>query len=519
VGAINFKPIKPTASAAHVYGKPRVAAEAFTSFDLTWDEHLEMLKVTGNVNMIDGVTHCILHTYTHNPQIGFLPPGTSFGAHIGTPFLRGQTWWKHISEFTGYLARCNYMLERGRPVSDVLWYLGDEIDHKPNQNAPFPAGFKYDYCNPDVLLNRLSVRDGQLVTPEGVSYRLLWIPQNERMLPETLEKMLTLVQDGAIIVGNAPRSIATLSGGKKAQQRFTKAVKQLWGKGGSEAVRTVGKGTVISGKSIDDALATLNIEPDVKVIEGQSPLWLHRRVDGADWYFVCAPHGTDREGITSRLRFRNSGAVEIWDPVTGRSEQQPAVEKDNRTEVSLTLPVAGSCFIVFRPGKPVPETAAPPLACTDLPVEQWTLSFPEGWGAPASLQTDELKAWKDLDMPDEGRAFSGTVVYSATFDAGEVNAADRFTLDLGRVEMIAAVSLNGKFVRTLWATPYIADLTGFVRPGANTLTVEVTGSWFNRLVYDASLPEKERKTWTISGPSKDAPLRESGLLGPVKVRR
>ena len=192
VGSLNFKPIKPTASAARLYGKPRIAAEAFTSFELTWDEHLSVLKETANINCIEGVTHLVFHTYTHNPRIDFRPPGTSFGAGIGTPFLRGETWWKHMPEFTTYLSRCTYLLERGKPVSDILWYLGDEINHKPDQNALLPEGFKYDYCNPDVLLNRLTVRNGRIVTPEGISYRVLWLPNVPRMIPQTLEKLLAL---------------------------------------------------------------------------------------------------------------------------------------------------------------------------------------------------------------------------------------------------------------------------------------------------------------------------------------
>ena len=186
VGDLNFKPIRNTASAANLYGKRRVAAESFTSFALTWNEHLQMLKEVANFNMIEGVTHCVFHTYTHNPQVGFLPPGTSFGSGIGTPFLRGQTWLKHMPQFTSYLARTGYMLERGKPVRHVLWYLGDEITQRPDQFAAFPEGYQYDYCNPDVLLNRLSVKNGKLVTPEGISYDMLWIPENQSMLPETL---------------------------------------------------------------------------------------------------------------------------------------------------------------------------------------------------------------------------------------------------------------------------------------------------------------------------------------------
>ena len=520
VGALNFKPVKPTASAARLYGKTRVAAEALTSFELTWDEHPEMLKDVINRHCIEGVTHMIFHTYTHNPQVGFLPPGTSFGTGIGTPFLRGQTWWKHMPEFSGYLARCNYLLERGRPVSDVLWYLGDEIDHKPDQNAPFPAGFKYDYCNPDVLLNRLSVRDGQIVTPEGIRYRLLWLPQNERMLPETLERILSLAQDGATVVGNAPRCLATLSGGSKAQQRFDKAVKRLWGDGKASA-RKVGKGRVIAGVSLDEALRTINLAPDLITVDGGEALWTHRRIDNADWYFICTPAGmkADEKEFSTRLSFRSTGTVEVWDPVTGRTELKPATVKNNRTELNLTLPRAGACFVVFQSGTPVEERKEIPPTTEYLPVQQWTLAFPEGWGAPAATPITELKAWKDLDISTEGRAFSGTATYTATFDAGTLTPATSFTLDLGKVEMIARVSLNGKPVRTLWATPYATDLTGFVQQGINTLTVEVTSSWFNRLVYDASLPEDARKTWTISGPAKDAPLRNSGLLGPVEVKK
>jgi hypothetical protein len=518
VGSLNFKPVKPTASAARIYGKPRVAAEAFTSFELTWDEHWDMLKEAANVNSVEGVTHLVFHTYTHNPQTGFLPPGTSFGSGIGTPFLRGQTWWKHMPELVAYLSRCSYLLERGLPVSDVLWYLGDEMNHKPDQNAPFPAGFKYDYCNPDVLLNRLSVRDGQLVTPEGIAYRVLWLPDNERMLPQTLEKLLALVREGAVIVGDAPRGMATLSGGDAAQQRFDRAVRGIWGDARNAGIRKLDRGAVISGTTLADALNLLKIAPDVA---GGDALWVHRKAGGADWYFVCAPKGGDFRGT---LDFRNSGNVELWDPVSGTFARATSRSEGDRTSVALDLPQAGACFVVFRRDG-TPDGTLPPAEAGDAPPQPvplaspWTLSFPAGWDAPASLRLKELKAWKDLDVSPAAKAFSGTATYTATFDAGKVKPGTRFLLDLGRVEMIAVVSLNGKPVRTLWTAPYRTDLTEAVRSGKNTLTVEVTGTWYNRLVYDAGLPEAERKTWTINGPAGDAALRESGLIGPVTLTR
>lgn len=654
VGSINFKPIKPCASAARLYGKPRVAAEAFTSFALTWNEHFSMLKEVGNINMIEGVTHPIFHTYTHNPQIGFLPPGTSFGAKIGTPFLRGQTWWKAMPEFTAYLARCNYMLERGKPVSDVLWYLGDEINHKPDQLAPFPEGFKYDYCNPDALLTRLSVKDGKIVTPDGIAYSVLWMPDCPRMLPETLEKIRDLVKAGATVIGKPPQGLATLVNAADAQRRFDAVVAELWtpGEASASVIRRVGKGRVVSRLSLEEALAHLSYTPDVM---GGDALWLHRQAKGADWYFIAAPEGRSFTGV---LRFRNTGHVEIWNPTTGKVTLTASRREKEWTWVALNLARAESCFVVFRKGErpqtsieridhdgkpvlntritePVPSEAEkrivsarygdletpgrwidltakvrkafasgattlrinndlaesdpafntrkrfsmtvldlsgqpneiranegemitlPPLSEAKLPtcsieahhliawhpgsykvhytdgsVQQatlsipgqlalempWTLHFPKGWGAPDTLQINELKAWKDLDLSKEGRAFSGTATYTTPFTVTTLKPNMRFMLDLGSVDMTARITVNGKVVGSLWAPPYRIDISDVVKEGKNSLYVEVTSTWYNRLVYDASLPEHERKTWTIAGPQKNSALAPSGLLGPVVIR-
>lgn len=653
VGSFDFKPVKPCVSAARMYGKPRIAAEAFTSFDLTWNEHPGMLKHIADIHLAEGVTHMVFHTYTHNPRTDWLPPGTAFGSSIGTPFLRGQTWWPQMREFTTYLARCGYLLERGRSVSDVLWYLGDELDHKPPQDAPFPAGYRYDYCNPDTLLTRLSVRGGMIVTPEGLRYRVLWLRDCSRMLPETLQRMVLLVKQGAVLVGERPRGPATLSGGRAAEKRFAKAVETLWGTEANPA-RRVGKGSVISAMSLPDALKKLSIKPDV---EGDGVVWAHRQTDGADWYFVAAP---ERDGFRGTLRFRARGAVELWNPLTGDVTPAGIVRRDGETSlVALDLPPSGSVFLVFRAGggktersilrlerdgvtvadlrAPGVTTAGPqvvsasygdpanparrkdvtelvrrdlargrstitgnndwaggdpvlgtvkklfvvmrlpdgtaknyeagesePLALTEsvlsphpawevldggarllawepgvyratredgithtwqadaaqtLPITgPWKLEFPSGWGAPASLRVDKLISWSEMDVSPEAKAFSGTATYSTEFALNTSAPGSRVELDLGRVEVIASVRLNGQLVGTTWTPPHRLDITRLVRPGVNQLIVEVTSTWFNRLVYDAGLDEKARKTWTISGPAKDRRPVPSGLLGPVAVR-
>ena len=516
VGSIEFKPVKPAVSAARGYGKKRVAAEALTSFELTWDEHPRFLKDMADDHFARGVTHLVFHTYTHNPRTDFLPPGSSFGTGIGTPFLRLQTWWQHMPSFTDYLARCNYMLEAGNPVSDVLMYLGDEQNHKPPQLLPFPEGYSYDYCNPDILLNRLSVKNGKLVTPEGIQYGVLWLYDCRRMLPETLEKIASFVEAGVILVGDPPSGPATLSGGDETKGRFDQAVERLWGDGSQDRF-SLGKGKVYHTSDIAAVLTVENILPDI-VAHAPDLRWLHRQTGESDIYFLSTMPGKEYKGVVA---FRSRGNAEIWDPLTGEAVAVSSNVKGSYTEVEVDIPAGNSCFVRVRDkksDKPLKQQA--PTHELDLKEVSWQIHFPEGWGVDNTpLVTHRLTAWKDLPISDEGKSFSGTTTYETTFTLDNRSDKTAYYLNLGRVEVIAKVKINGKEAGTCWTSPYVLDVTRYLREGENRLQVEVTSTWFNRLVYDAGLPEESRKTWTIAGPKAHAPLKEYGLLGPVSIQQ
>lgn len=649
VGSHNFKPVRPTVSAAHVYGKKRVAAEALTSFALTWDEKLRDLKYVANIHMAMGVSHLVFHTYTHNPRTDWLPPGTSFGARIGTPFLRGQTWWKFMPDFTGYLSRCQVMLEAGLPVNDVLWHLGDEWDHKPDEDAAFPAGHSYDYCNPDAFLSRISVgADGMWQTPDGTAYRVLWMPTCLRLAPETLERVRAGVENGGVAAMAAlPRSSATLAGGKAAESRFVAARRAL----ADIAASGCAKGRLYVGRGLKDVLGAEKVAKDVV---GEDVLWNHRRSERDDWYFVTPAR--QHIGFQGTLDFRAEGEVEIWHPETGRVEKAPmAAARGGRTSVALSLAPHEGCFVVFRRGRNGGATIAcvkkdgrallaekggvrrslvkvlearygdlaaegrwadvsgllqaeldvcrtrvkinnvwahgdPALrtvksfiarlrlsdgaektitakenevvdlprggvadgecdivggrlvafengvyslgdaggAISDVHVKDaakttlagpWRVTFPEGWGMPSLMKLDSLGPWKDIGATPEARAFSGTAVYENEFTVGALDSGVVVVLDLGRVESLAQVEVNGRKFHGLWSHPYRLDVTDAVKEGVNRLKVSVTDTWFNRLAYDAGQPADRRRTWTIGGPSDNAPLRDSGLVGPVRVLR
>jgi hypothetical protein len=123
-----------------------------------------------------------------------------------------------------------------------------------------------------------------------------------------------------------------------------------------------------------------------------------------------------------------------------------------------------------------------------------------------------------MPFSDEGKAFSGKASYKTVFTLDKEAVGKPLTLDLGNVDMIAVVRVNGKALRPLWCAPYSVEIGDLVREGENELVIDVVSTWYNRLVYDASQPEDMRKTWTIAGPAADKPLRQTGLLGPVTLR-
>ena len=196
----NFKPVRPCVSAAHIYGKGRVTAEAFTSCGLNWISTFKDFKAIADRHFALGVTHIVFHTYTHNPRTDWKAPGTSFGCALGSAFLRGQTWWPYMRELTDYFTACSRELERGKPVVDVLRYLGDAVGHRPHELSPFPQGWKYDYLNRDALFERLDAKDGRLVLPDGLSYAVLWVPDERMLRADTAKRLDALAAKGARIV-------------------------------------------------------------------------------------------------------------------------------------------------------------------------------------------------------------------------------------------------------------------------------------------------------------------------------
>ena len=109
----------------------------------------------------------------------------------------------------------------------------------------------------------------------------------------------------------------------------------------------------------------------------------------------------------------------------------------------------------------------------------WKINFPDSSGAPKEAMLDSLASW--TNNTNEGiKYFSGTATYNKTFTLKKDPGRSRVYLDLGKVGVIAAVTLNGKKLELLWKAPFRVDVTGILQKGKNELQIKITNEWTNR---------------------------------------
>ncbi len=505
---------RPQAMTAHTYGKRLAAAEAFTHMVRHWTPYPALLKRSGDEAFIDGVNQLVWHTFTCSPK-EFGLPGTEYFA--GTHINPKVTWFEQAAPFMTYLGRCQHLLRQGLFVADVCAYTGDiPYQHwgrfTTNWNAgatmALPPGHGYDVLTTEVLLERVAVKDGALVLPDGMSYRVLAVDlDSDQVSLAALRKIAALKKAGAPVVF-----------GKRRPQRTPGLA------AGDDEVRRLGEELWAGSPTLAEALKAVKLTPD---FEGPFE-YTHRRGGGADIYFVA---GTGKADCTFRV---NGKQPELWDPVSGKVDAGVGgqVTEDGRTRVTLDLPPYGSVFVVFRgPRTEVrgkrPEPSVPSqVVNVDGP---WKVSFPAGRGAPEAVVFDTLTDW--TLHPDEGiRHFSGTATYRKTFEVTAEQSGRKARLQLGAVAALARVRLNGRDLGIVWTAPWQAELTGALKPGRNELEIEVTNAWANRLVGDAALPPEQRITKSnlsfekgkrtlkaFQGFASEDALQPSGLQGPVRV--
>lgn len=496
-------------SGAHIYGKNIIQAEGFTEVRGTWDEDFALLKPLLDRNYCTGINVLVFHVNTHNPWTDRRPGMTLDG--IGTFFQRDNTWWKEMPAFTGYISRCQALLQYGKPVVDIAVYTGDETPRRSilperlitslpglysdqvkereakrlaNAGQPLEVspvgvthtanmtkaehwvnplrGYRYDSFNHDVL-GKSQVKGGRLVTPGGMEYSALVIPQARKMNP------------GRIV--NCWNTIDSI------EKWGVPVIREPWEKAD---------------------LASLGIKKDAVLPEGID--FTHRTAEGADIYFMSNQTGKQ---MTFKPVFRAERAYRyLADAVTG---------KVYNAGESVTLPAGGSLFYILSDDAvPAKLTAMPTQSTTltTLDKNKWNISFEE---TGKKITASQLIDWSK-STEKEVKYYSGHATYKTTFRLGRKPKNGTVMLNLGTVANAATVYVNGQKCGTAWTAPYAVDITKVVKRGNNTLEITVVNTWANALQgNDLGTPPYEG-IWT-NGKYRRASkeLLPAGLLGPVTI--
>ncbi|MFM7183138.1 MAG: glycosyl hydrolase [Verrucomicrobiales bacterium] len=521
-----YHSMKGLASVANTHGKARVGAEAFTGCR-GWIDHPYLIKGMGDEAFSEGVSHFVIHLSAHQAYDSMKPGLTH--SRWGQHFNRHQTWWEFSKPWFDYVARCQFLLQQGRRVVDIAClYHGDSPLNFNDIQFDRLTGYDHDFCSEEVVM-RLTFADGRIHLPSGISYRYLVLPRSGRLTLPVARKIGELREAGAAIFLQAP---ITGTPGLEGYPQANDEVKKL-----------AANWPLLPKSGWNEVFTADRIPPD---FEGEGLKWLHRRTGNTEIYFVA---NTRPEPVERECLFRSTGkAGELWNPETGEIHALPSTpDPDGRTRAKLRFSPAQSWFVVFRDQPGAARPTHNPFA-EWKPIQPidgaWSLSFDPAWGTKETLKLDRLASWSEHTDPLV-RYYSGTATYRTTFELSDAVPTDGripLRLDLGQVEVVARVKLNGKDCGIAWKPPYQVDASGALRPGSNALEIEVANTWNNRLIGDEHLPLDSkwknpetllewpdwfrkaqrapggRFTFTTNRHyTKDSPLQPAGLLGPVRI--
>lgn len=511
---------RAASSCGHIYGKQKISVESFTSGGTPFSCYPAMMKQRGDRFFTEGINNTLLHVYISQPSEEREP---GMNAWFSSEFNRLNTWYPQMDLFTSYLKRVNYMLQQGLNIADVAYFIGEDAPKMTGIVDPeLPKGYQFDYINAEVIERDLFVKDGLLTLPHGTQYRILVLPKLETMRPELLAKIKKLIEDGAVVLGPAPKRSPSGESFPTADRQVEKLAGELWSGLDGRSVKAVkrGKGELLFGMTMEEALKYIGCVPDCGLPADAPVLYGHRSAGDADIYFIS---NQKDEMIEIRPEFRiRSRQPELWDATTGRIRTLPAYEETAAgTVVPLKLYPYESAFIVFRRSATKAEETGLQL---NYPVLQtlvrldapWKVSFEEKRRGPASQTFARLEDISKNENPDI-RYYSGTIWYETEFKLKKKPEGELY-LNLNDVGVMAKVKINGQYAGGVWTAPYRVNVTDLVRKGKNKVEIEVVTTWMNRLIGDSGLPESERKTWTPCNSWKPTDtLQKSGLVGPVYI--
>ena len=321
-------------SGAHIYGKPVVSAEAFTSRTIeNWKFHPAMAKTKGDEMWAKGINEFMFHRFTHQPNTHVKPGLTMarYGSHVD----RTQTWWMNAGKaWFSYLSRGQHLLRQGHHAADVLVFVGDAPNngdvYRRGKKSPIPLGINYDCTNLDVLINRIVVEDGKMILPEGNPYSVLLLEKTKVITLPSLRRIKEIAEAGVPVAGKKPEKLAGHLISEQERTEFKALVNHIW-----------------SLPNCSETYDFSEFQRDFEVVGEEGKLFIHRRTPNEDIYFFSNP---EMESKRLECNFNLKDKIpELWNPVTGEiTKLAHFISEENHTRVWVKLEALESAFIVFR---------------------------------------------------------------------------------------------------------------------------------------------------------------------------